>query len=95
VAQERPRQVRSILLRHAAVAADATLTGAPIFRPSSGFRRVFREVIELTESFPKPVTDDVVHAADVIITMGCGDACPIFAGKRYEDWDVADPPANP
>jgi hypothetical protein len=41
VAQERPRQVRSILLRHVAVAADATLTGAPIFRPSSGFRRVF------------------------------------------------------
>jgi protein-tyrosine-phosphatase len=47
--------------------------------------------IELTEAFPKPLTDDVVHAADVIITMGCGDACPIFPGKRYEDWDVADP----
>jgi len=47
--------------------------------------------IELTEAFPKPLTDDVVHAADVIITMGCGDACPIFPGRRYEDWDVADP----
>jgi arsenate reductase len=47
--------------------------------------------IEVTEAFPKPLTDDVVHAADVIITMGCGDACPIFPGKRYEDWDVADP----
>jgi len=37
----------------------------------------------------------VVHAADVIITMGCGDACPIFPGKRYEDWDVADPAGQP
>jgi len=51
--------------------------------------------IELTEAFPKPLTDDVVHAADVIITMGCGDACPIFPGKRYEDWDVADPASQP
>jgi len=47
--------------------------------------------IELTEAFRKPLTDDVVRAADVIITMGCGDACPIFPGKRYEDWEVADP----
>jgi len=47
--------------------------------------------IEITEAFPKPLTDDVVRAADVIITMGCGDACPILPGKRYEDWEVADP----
>ena len=51
--------------------------------------------IEITEAFPKPLTDDVVRAADVIITMGCGDACPIFPGKRYEDWDVADPAGQP
>ena len=51
--------------------------------------------IEITEAFPKPLTDDVVHAADVIITMGCGDACPVFPGKRYEDWDVADPAGQP
>jgi arsenate reductase len=51
--------------------------------------------IELTEAFPKPLTDDVVHAADVIITMGCGDTCPIFPGKRYEDWEVADPSGQP
>jgi len=51
--------------------------------------------IELTEAFPKPLTDDVVHAADVIVTMGCGDACPIFPGKRYEDWAVADPAGQP
>jgi arsenate reductase len=47
--------------------------------------------ITLTEAYPKPLTNDVVHAADVIVTMGCGDACPIYPGKRYLDWDVADP----
>lgn len=47
--------------------------------------------IDLTEAYPKPLTDHAVRAADVIVTMGCGDACPIYAGKRYEDWDVADP----
>ena len=51
--------------------------------------------IQITESFPKPLTNDVVRAADVIITMGCGDACPFFPGKRYEDWDVADPNGQP
>jgi protein-tyrosine-phosphatase len=45
----------------------------------------------LTEAFPKPLTDDVVRASDVVITMGCGDACPFYPGKRYLDWDLADP----
>ncbi len=47
--------------------------------------------IDLTEAYPKPLTDAVVRAADVIVTMGCGDACPVYPGKRYEDWPVADP----
>ncbi len=47
--------------------------------------------VDLTEAFPKPLTDEVVRAADVVITMGCGDACPIYPGKRYEDWTVEDP----
>jgi protein-tyrosine-phosphatase len=51
--------------------------------------------ITLTEAYPKPLTNDVVHAADVIVTMGCGDACPIYPGKRYLDWDVADPNDQP
>ncbi len=51
--------------------------------------------IELTEEFPKPLTDDVLHASDVIVTMGCGDACPVLHGKRYLDWDVADPAGQP
>jgi len=47
--------------------------------------------INLADAFPKPLTDDFVRAADVVITMGCGDACPIFPGKRYEDWVLDDP----
>ena len=47
--------------------------------------------VDLSREFPKPVTDDAVRASDVVITMGCGDACPIFPGKRYEDWTLDDP----
>ena len=51
-----------------------------------------REVgVDVGDEFPKPLTDEVVRAADVVITMGCGDACPIYPGKRYEDWDLVDP----
>ena len=47
--------------------------------------------IDITGEFPKPWTDEIVAAADVVITMGCGDACPIFPGKRYENWELPDP----
>ena len=47
--------------------------------------------IDITEEFPKPWTDEIVRAADVVITMGCGDACPLYPGKRYEDWELDDP----
>jgi protein-tyrosine-phosphatase len=47
--------------------------------------------VDLEDAFPKPLTDEVVRAADVVVTMGCGDACPIYPGKRYEDWEVGDP----
>ena len=47
--------------------------------------------IDITREFPKPWTDEIVQAADVVVTMGCGDACPFFPGKRYENWDLADP----
>jgi len=47
--------------------------------------------VDMGKEFPKPLTDEVVRAADVVITMGCGDACPIFPGKRYEDWVLDDP----
>jgi protein-tyrosine-phosphatase len=47
--------------------------------------------IDITEEFPKPWTDEIVRGADVVVTMGCGDACPLFPGKRYEDWELDDP----
>src|ERR687893_2426298 len=47
--------------------------------------------IDIAKEFPKPWTDEIVRAADVVVTMGCGDACPIFPGKRYEDWLLDDP----
>jgi protein-tyrosine-phosphatase len=53
---------------------------------------VMQEIgLSLEGAFPKPLTDEVVRAADVVITMGCGDACPIYPGKRYEDWSLTDP----
>ena len=53
---------------------------------------VMKEVgLDLSKEFPKPLTTDVVQAADVVVTMGCGDACPIFPGKRYLDWELPDP----
>lgn len=89
----------------AAALAD-TLSGGRVHVRSAGSQpsgeiqplavEVLRERgITLSEAFPKPLTDDVVHAADVIVTMGCGDACPVLPGRRYLDWDVADPHGQP
>jgi arsenate reductase (thioredoxin) len=47
--------------------------------------------IDLSNEFPKPLTEDAVREADVVITMACGDACPIYPGKRYQDWEIEDP----
>ena len=47
--------------------------------------------VDMSQEVPKPLTDEFVQAADAVITMGCGDACPIFPGKRYEDWELDDP----
>lgn len=47
--------------------------------------------IDITGEYPKPWTDEIVRAADVVVTMGCGDACPVFPGKRYENWELPDP----
>jgi arsenate reductase len=51
--------------------------------------------VDLSKEFPKPLTDEVVRATDVVITMGCGDACPVYPGKRYLDWDLPDPQGQP
>ena len=51
--------------------------------------------IDISTEYPKPLTDDAVEASDVVITMGCGDECPFYPGKRYLDWEVADPAGLP
>jgi len=47
--------------------------------------------VDISKELPKPLTDEAVRAADAVITMGCGDACPVYPGKRYEDWELEDP----
>jgi arsenate reductase len=65
---------------------------APADQINPDVRVAMAEVgVDLDKEFPKPLTDEVVRAADAVITMGCGDACPIYPGKRYEDWEVDDP----
>jgi protein-tyrosine-phosphatase len=49
------------------------------------------KAIDITEEVPQPWADEMVRAADVVVTMGCGDACPVFPGKRYMDWEIEDP----
>jgi protein-tyrosine-phosphatase len=51
--------------------------------------------VDVALEFPKPLTDEVVRAADVVVTLGCGDACAVYPGKRYQDWPVADPAGQP
>jgi arsenate reductase len=51
--------------------------------------------LDLRRAFPKPLTGEAVEAADVVVTMGCGDACPVFPGTRYLDWDLTDPSGLP
>jgi arsenate reductase len=65
-------------------------------QPGSEVNPVVAEVLrerglDPDQQFPKPLTDEAARAADVIVTMGCGDACPIFPGKRYLDWELTDP----
>jgi arsenate reductase len=64
----------------------------PAYRINPAVVEAMQEIgLDLSQEFPKPLTDEVVEAADVVITMGCGDACPIYPGKRYLDWVVDDP----
>ena len=87
-------QMASGWLRH--LAGDRVMVWSGGSEPASQINpaaiAAMEEVgIDITAEFPKPWTDEVVRAADVVITMGCGDACPLYPGKRYEDWELADP----
>ena len=87
-------QMAAALLDHAA-AGRVRVTSAgsqPASQVNPAVVQVMAELgLDISREYPKPLTGDKVAAADVVITMGCGDACPIYPGKRYEDWDLPDP----
>lgn len=87
-------QMAAALTRH--LAGDRVHVRSAGSQPGEGILPTVVEAlaeigIDVSEEFPKPLTDDVVRAADAVITMGCGDACPIYPGKRYLDWELTDP----
>ena len=87
-------QLAAGLLHHyAAGAVHVRSAGsAPADEINPAVREAMAEIgLDISREFPKPLTDDAVRAADVVITMGCGDACPVYPGKRYLDWELDDP----
>jgi protein-tyrosine-phosphatase len=89
----RSQMAAGLLHHYAAGRVRVTSAGsAPADEINPAVRAVMAEIgIDLSREFPKRLTTDAVEAADVVITMGCGDACPIFPGKRYLDWQLDDP----
>jgi arsenate reductase len=89
----RSQMAAALLDHHAAGRVRVRSAGStPADELNPAVRQVMAELgLDLSTEFPKPLTSDSVAAADVVITMGCGDACPIYPGKRYFDWQVADP----
>ncbi|MBW0105869.1 arsenate reductase ArsC [Pseudonocardia sp. KRD291] len=93
----RSQMAAALLAHHAAGAVTVRSAGsAPAETINPAVRQVMDELgIDLSREIPKKLTTDAVDAADVVITMGCGDACPVFPGKRYLDWDLTDPAGRP
>lgn len=89
----RSQMAAALLHRHAAGAVRVTSAGSePAEQVNAAVREVMAEIgIDLSQELPKKLTTDAAEAADVVVTMGCGDACPIFPGKRYLDWQLTDP----
>ncbi len=89
----RSQMAAALLQHHAGDRVEVLSAGsAPADEINPAVREVMAELgIDLTAEKPKLLTADAVQASDVVITMGCGDACPIFPGKRYLDWDLTDP----
>jgi arsenate reductase (thioredoxin) len=91
-------QLAAAILRH--LAGDRMRVRTAGSEPASAVRPAIVHALDeigvpLGGEFPKPLTDEVVRAADVVITMGCGDACPVYPGRRYLDWDLEDPAGLP
>jgi arsenate reductase len=89
----RSQMAAALLDHHAAGRVHVRSAGSePAEQVNPNVMKAMNEMgVDMTQAFPKPMTDEVVRAADAVITMGCGDACPIYPGKRYEDWEVDDP----
>jgi arsenate reductase len=89
----RSQMAAALLSKRAAGRVNVRSAGSePADRINPAVLEAMREVgVDLTQEFPKPLTDEVVRAADVVITMGCGDACPVYPGKVYRDWELQDP----
>ncbi|MET8845948.1 arsenate reductase ArsC [Amycolatopsis sp. NPDC004625] len=89
----RSQMAAALLAHHADGAVDVRSAGsAPADSINPAVREAMAEIgLDLSREVPKRLTTDAVEAADVVITMGCGDACPIFPGKRYLDWQLEDP----
>jgi arsenate reductase len=89
----RSQMAAAMLDREAAGCVHVTSAGSqPADQLNPAVVEAMAEIgLDISREFPKRLTYDQVHAADVVITMGCGDACPIYPGKRYLDWDLPDP----
>jgi protein-tyrosine-phosphatase len=89
----RSQMAAALLERHAGGRVRVRSAGSePARSLNPSVVEAMREVaIDISREFPKPLSDGAVRAADAVITMGCGDLCPIYPGKRYEDWDLEDP----
>lgn len=93
----RSQMAAALLARHAGGRVEVRSAGS---EPASAIHpevvRAMEEVgVDLSTERPKPLTKDALEEADVVVTMGCGDACPVYPGKRYEDWDLPDPAGRP
>ncbi|GAB2673497.1 arsenate reductase ArsC [Saccharopolyspora gloriosae] len=93
----RSQLAAALLDHHAAGRVTVRSAGsAPAAEINPAAREVLAEWgLDLSREFPKPLRAEAVEAADVVITMGCGDACPVFPGKRYLDWALDDPAGQP
>jgi len=89
----RSQMAAGLLTRHAAGRINVRSAGsAPAGEVNPAVVEAMAEIgIDLSQEYPKPLTDEFARAADVLVTMGCGDACPVYPGKRYLDWQLPDP----
>jgi protein-tyrosine-phosphatase len=89
----RSQMAAALLDRYANGRVRVTSAGSePVSEVNRAVVAAMEEIgLDLSKEYPKPLTDEVIGTADVLVTMGCGDACPVYPGKRYVDWELPDP----